>query len=441
MLLWLVGWLEHTKAKTPSPIIIIGWTVFLGYSLKSFWLAWAIPNNVYFHTHEYTSSHIYIGQAVVLTGALFIAIGYCSFLKLSFINIPLVLPRRAVLLSKSLYWLVLVSAAFAIIALYSAKGLHQQIMNAAFVAARFYVADNGVTTSLGFLLLGADIIVAYFIYYLSIGQPKVHFRIYWILILIVGLSYILSSQRMGVLIILIGSLLASPRRLVEFRSLRSWTRVGLIFAVMAALSITGYVRSEHREVSANELTITKGVEATLNHVFQGLYALDPAKLTGIALKHDEMLLGKSFGLVFVAPIPKLTWPEKPDVRIGRYVMQDVLEFNVAGGAPPSAFGEFYLNFRWPGIVFGSFLIGCFAGWVRSQSRYKDDRHTGLVRARTTLLSLLLVFFLIGDFTYAALFSLKYVASIVICESYWRHQLSRNRTHLGFKIRPNFAQEI
>ena len=242
-------------------------------------------------------------------------------------------------------------------------------------------------------------------------------------VVFVALTYFLSSQRFGVLIILIGAVLVSRRSLLSLTSKASLKKLVYIGSIMAVLSTASFIRAERSDVSLSDLSISAGIEATLQDAFYGAYAIDPAKLTGIVLRNQEFLLGQSFVMVFVAPIPRVMWPSKPAVRIGPYVAQEILDYGNNSGAPPSAFGEFYINFGWLGVVIGSFLIGVGAAFVRSFCLAASD--PGLGRVRYALLMICLINFLIGDFTYAALFVVKYGLAIVVCEWYWgakfRHQ--------------------
>jgi hypothetical protein len=68
--------------------------------------------------------------------------------------------------------------------------------------------------------------------------------------------------------------------------------------------------------------------------------------------------GRTLGLFFVAFIPRVIWPGKPTITIGRYIT-DVygsgpeIESNTA----PTQLGEFYMNFGYAGVVVGMLLYG------------------------------------------------------------------------------------
>lgn len=75
--------------------------------------------------------------------------------------------------------------------------------------------------------------------------------------------------------------------------------------------------------------------------------------------------GYTFIPMLTAFIPRILWPNKPDVETGR-VMNRV--FLIAPDQPgtyisPSHLGEFYWNFGWPGSVLGMSLVGLLFGYV------------------------------------------------------------------------------
>ncbi len=68
--------------------------------------------------------------------------------------------------------------------------------------------------------------------------------------------------------------------------------------------------------------------------------------------------GKTLYILLLFPVPRLIWPGKPVMDIGGWITE------VYGSGPgirsstgPTQVGDFYLNFGWPGIIGGMFLIG------------------------------------------------------------------------------------
>jgi hypothetical protein len=73
-------------------------------------------------------------------------------------------------------------------------------------------------------------------------------------------------------------------------------------------------------------------------------------------------------------IPKIIWPNKPDVPTGQLVNK---QFHVTEGEDvyisPSHLGELYWNFGWPGVLIGMTCIGAILGFVGSRFNMADAR--------------------------------------------------------------------
>ena len=86
--------------------------------------------------------------------------------------------------------------------------------------------------------------------------------------------------------------------------------------------------------------------------------------TGIdtPLREGDTLVG-----LLVAFIPRLIWPDKPDVAVGQLFNKEFIRT----GDPntyisPSHLGELYWNFGWPGILLGMAFIGALLGFVAAK---------------------------------------------------------------------------
>jgi hypothetical protein len=71
-------------------------------------------------------------------------------------------------------------------------------------------------------------------------------------------------------------------------------------------------------------------------------------------------------------IPRLIWPNKPDVQTGLLVDK---EFHVTGlGAvyiSPSHLGELYWNFGWSGALAGMLFLGLLLGWINRRCEMSE----------------------------------------------------------------------
>lgn len=408
----------------PNPLRVVAWTLILGYSLKSLYLAYATEYGLAFRTDYFTSDYIYFGQLMVLLASVVFSVGYALTSR---VQVRLLSPIRvnSAGMRVAIYWSVFLIALLGVALSFYLKGFHLQLQTLSFAATQFFVSDvTGTRSSLGFLLLGADILVVFFLYYIGLGGKPYRPNIYLPAIIFVALNYFLSSQRLGVLIIIIASVLVGRVSFFNLKSKVALRRLGLVGLIVVVLSTSSFIRQERRSVDLSEIDIMAGVETTLEHAFEGTYALDPAKLTGIALRHDDFLYGQSFAMFIVAPIPRVLWPEKPNVRLGPYVAQEILDYRNNSGAPPSAIGEFYINFGWLGIIVGMLGLGVIAALLPSIGQSATSPEIGRVRYGLALMVLIL--FLVGDFSYAALYAIKYGFAAVVCEAYWRARLKPSR---------------
>lgn len=67
-------------------------------------------------------------------------------------------------------------------------------------------------------------------------------------------------------------------------------------------------------------------------------------------------------------IPRIAWPDKPSIEVGRLVTKD---FSIGESSnlytSPSHLGELYWNFGWPGVILGMAAIGLLLGIVGAAS--------------------------------------------------------------------------
>ena len=110
-----------------------------------------------------------------------------------------------------------------------------------------------------------------------------------------------------------------------------------------------------------------------------------ALLNAVPLHHD-FLYGSSILSLLYNPIPRIWWPEKPAVGSAM-----VLEATQFGRRPGGRFNlatclpsELYVNFWWPGVVFGMMLFGYLSRVFYDRSALNPNRSEGLVPSRTFL---------------------------------------------------------
>lgn len=88
---------------------------------------------------------------------------------------------------------------------------------------------------------------------------------------------------------------------------------------------------------------------------------------GVAFQHGHTLTP-----LIATFVPKILWPDKPDVATGQLVNH---EFHVTEGddvyISPSTLGELYWNFGWPGVIGGMIVVGGILGFVGSRFNLAD----------------------------------------------------------------------
>lgn len=125
--------------------------------------------------------------------------------------------------------------------------------------------------------------------------------------------------------------------------------------------------------------------------------------------------GRTMVSVLWAPIPRSLWPEKPPVRIGPELGQQVFGYDPdrRSGNPPGVIGELWFNGGWLAVVVG---MGIF-GWLvrRVDYYYRITPATGglaglLYAVLTVAIALQLA---IGDVTGALVFTLQYALVLTV----------------------------
>lgn len=104
-----------------------------------------------------------------------------------------------------------------------------------------------------------------------------------------------------------------------------------------------------------------------------------AVLNAVPLYHD-FLYGGSILSVLYNPIPRIWWPDKPAVASSSILEETQFgrraagKFNIAVCLP----AELYMNFWWPGVIFGMMLFGYISRVFYDTSALNPNRSKALV---------------------------------------------------------------
>jgi len=71
----------------------------------------------------------------------------------------------------------------------------------------------------------------------------------------------------------------------------------------------------------------------------------------------EFQRGTTLSLIFVGFIPRPLWPDKPILKLGRFMTTDIVRSDSPTSKPVTDVGEFYLNYGTFGVPIGMFLLG------------------------------------------------------------------------------------
>ena len=210
-----------------------------------------------------------------------------------------------------------------------------------------------------------------------------------------------------------------------YRSGRSITVRGLVVLGIAVVCITMAVGAWRLWTMTGEQSLGTDLQSlgaslsqTLQTILAGRNLTDIDVLAWIVGPgHGQIgwLAGKSFLQVFLAPIPRSLFPAKPD-DLGYTVFRAYTGTDFVNSWHPSFVGELYLNFMFPGVIGGMFLLGLISAWVewrRARSSRPDVILLYAIYTAKFVMLLVTVDFLMS-FLQAILYALPvFVASLYI----------------------------
>jgi len=158
--------------------------------------------------------------------------------------------------------------------------------------------------------------------------------------------------------------------------------------------------------------VLANVTSSIDSVVASSYFVDLGKTSIVVNRVPstlDYLYGSSFVSIGLTIIPRQLWPDKPVVRIGYFVGQDVIRLNNNTGIPPGFVAETYLNFGYWGILPIFFLLGAIIRKIYTPVlRQRNFKNTVTYVVGIVIISLSL---LSTDLTYALVQLLSYSAPI------------------------------
>jgi oligosaccharide repeat unit polymerase len=160
--------------------------------------------------------------------------------------------------------------------------------------------------------------------------------------------------------------------------------MALAGAMMLLIGAIGLLRGSFRpgeRVDAGNVTIASSSQTFASDldIYQGYLAIIDA-----FPRDHQYLWGSSFTYLFIQPIPRSLWPEKPDAPV-LAILDAILGVDAitAGVAYPNA-GEYYANFGAAGLVAGMWLFGFLVRALYEYIREHADNEWALVVYAVTL---------------------------------------------------------
>ena len=148
---------------------------------------------------------------------------------------------------------------------------------------------------------------------------------------------------------------------------------------------------------------------TLEHILQRPYHLAIDKtgyIVSWSSENNFYLYGSSLVSFVVAPIPRVLWDDKPSVRVGPWIAEQIYNRENRSGVPPGLVAELFLNFSWLGIFIGMFLYGSLCRLIYNSHISFDHSGNGW-RVFYAIFLISLIFRLLGaDFSGAVIFFLR-----------------------------------
>ncbi len=185
-------------------------------------------------------------------------------------------------------------------------------------------------------------------------------------------SFLISRLAVSIFLMLVLLLFHYLRRRLSYRLLALASLVLMVY-----LSIAGMARSTLSLQYSNEMTGWSMVRsragwADLARIYL-VQGFDNFWWLGSILERVPADMPHQYGATFLPalakPIPRALWPQKPlgaAAVYSRELFPDLLDQGFVAGV--TALGEWYLNFSWPGIVVGMFLMGVLASASHSLVR-------------------------------------------------------------------------
>lgn len=411
-----------------SPIVLCGFSIFLGTTMRSLHLTYFRSESTAYLLMSREIESILPGAFIVLFSTIALLAGYVPFSLMgigtskSVPNAVLARPWNP----SRVYWLVLFCSIVGIVATLdylrkSGTTLADVMSLGEFSLKRRGKADDGSVLYLGYNGWAMSLLpCAYFLILITALSEKRTRLLQWLLVAISGassvLAYLVIGNRITVLFLILSSVLV-------YRRFRTVSMVGVTAAFSIAIVlflVSGAIRNgelkdvEDLWVAFEPVKILDRVLGTHNHMdvtrTSHIYEAVPNQ---IDYQYGKTLLG-----IFIAPIPREIWPEKPigvqheirDLVYGAVRDTGVVEI---GNVPPGIIGEMIINFGLWGVAPGMFIYGAALAYFRNSLYPKLREGPGYLWMYTMVLPFATIYAIDLDVTSILSFLGRLVVNIYV----------------------------
>lgn len=368
----------------------------------------------------------------ILPGALALMLGNFAFvvgyLAAGRRVIRSVLPAPTVARNRPLltlaYW-GFVGLAFLLVFIYLQRiGALQELARGRLIGQKFFLTDDGIRASLGYLTIGAEFGMIIFTMSIAYGMSgRLERYFYWMVLGGTMLVFLISSQRLSIVYTIV----------LIFISMEPKVRTFSLFSRTGALIVSGFLlvgATVLRRLgqTGENLGFDTAFYLVFEHAFSRPYFITVEK-TGLIVEQvterSLYLFGESFVSLLFAPVPRELWVDKPPIRIGPYVSEVIYERG-GSGIPPGLVGEFFMNFGWPGILIGMALLGLIARLV--YNRFMMKRKTDAdERVFYGIFAVSFMFVaMVADMNGGMLRFAKLLIAFLICRSFYLHRMNKSK---------------
>jgi len=185
--------------------------------------------------------------------------------------------------------------------------------------------------------------------------------LFWVLLLLALVYPVLTSSRGGILnlvVILVTIYHYAVRSISRRKLVILFLLTLVVLSALLGLRLATYLGVEAFQASVR----VEGLIGSLLGYQNFADIITFANIVRVVPAQWDLEWGSNWLTLFVKPIPRAWWPEKP-VDVGITVASEI--YGTRSANPPSFIADLYWNFHLPGILLGMYLFGLFARTIYS----------------------------------------------------------------------------